>query len=104
MESLEYGVLAQLVERCVRIAEVRGSNPLSSTTSPQAAYRLRRTFFVKSPPAQPGGVELKRSIEKRRNRRSGERREKGKQKEESEKKATMEMRRIEAMQRSAPLF
>ena len=33
MESLEYGVLAQLVERCVRIAEVRGSNPLSSTTS-----------------------------------------------------------------------
>ena len=64
---------------------------------------LAATFFVKSPPAQPGGVELKRSIEKRRNRRSGERREKGKQKEESEKKATMEMRRIEAMQRPSLL-
>ena len=30
-DSLKDGVLAQLVERCVRIAEVRGSNPLSST-------------------------------------------------------------------------
>lgn len=40
-----FGVLAQMVERCVRIAEVRGSTPLGSTTSPQAAYRLRRLFY-----------------------------------------------------------
>ena len=44
-----FGVLAQMVERCVRIAEVRGSTPLGSTTSPQAAYRLRRLFLQKSP-------------------------------------------------------
>lgn len=31
-ELEEYGALAQLVARCVRNAEVRGSNPLRSTT------------------------------------------------------------------------
>lgn len=97
------GALAQLA-RAPRLH--RGGQGFESPKLHHVAascLSLAATFFVKSPPAQPGGVELKRSIEKRRNRRSGERREKGKQKEESEKKATMEMRRIEAMQRPSLL-
>ena len=45
MESLDYGVLAQLVERCVRIAEVRGSNPLSSTKQKQLALLCELFLF-----------------------------------------------------------
>ena len=43
-DSKTSGLVAQLGERCVRNAEVEGSNPLSSTTSPQTSHRLRRLF------------------------------------------------------------
>ena len=38
----DFGPVAQLVERCIRIAEVSGSNPLRSTTK----IRLSGRIFV----------------------------------------------------------
>ena len=43
----QYGPVAQLGERSVRIREVKGSNPSRSTKSPRTLYRLR-LFFYKS--------------------------------------------------------
>ena len=40
------GVLAQMVERCVRIAEVRGSTPLGSTKMEQA-IKIACSIFYK---------------------------------------------------------
>lgn len=44
INNADYGPVAQLGERCVRNAEVESSILFGSTTSPQAAYRLRRLF------------------------------------------------------------
>ena len=38
-KSLQLGPLAQLVERCIRIAEISGSNPLRSTIFNSEGYR-----------------------------------------------------------------
>ena len=42
----QYGGVAQLGERTVRIRKVKGSNPSVSTMSSQALYRLRRLFML----------------------------------------------------------
>ena len=42
----EYGALAQLVARYIRIVEVRGSNPLSSTKSKEAEPIKWFGFFL----------------------------------------------------------
>ena len=44
---LQQGRLAQLVEHSLDVRRVSGSSPLTSTTSSQATYRLRR-FFIAS--------------------------------------------------------
>ena len=44
-----FGPVAQLVERCIRIAEVSGSNPLRSTTKHRSQDRCfvsRETFLA----------------------------------------------------------
>ena len=41
----KFGALAQLVARNVRIVEVRGSNPLRSTTSLPVLQQSRQGFF-----------------------------------------------------------
>ena len=43
--KLNFGDIAQLVERCVRNAEVRGSSPLISTIK-KASKRMPFTFFI----------------------------------------------------------
>ena len=40
-----YGDIAQLVERCVRNAEVRGSSPLISTTVRLKSRKFQTGFF-----------------------------------------------------------
>ena len=42
---LQQGRLAQLVEHSLDVRRVSGSSPLTSTTSSQATYRLRRFFY-----------------------------------------------------------
>ena len=42
----KFGALAQLVARNVRIVEVRGSNPLRSTTSLPVLQQSRQGFFI----------------------------------------------------------
>ena len=51
MERLNYGVLAQLVERQVRNLEVRGSNPLCSTKNGVRFCGLR--FFAQWKRSKP---------------------------------------------------
>ena len=45
-ESSPQGELAQLVERCDRTAEVRGSNPLFSTAVFHTCWRSRRPLVL----------------------------------------------------------
>ncbi len=42
--NLKKGPIAQLVERCIRIAEIRGSIPLRSTHKKQYLPTLRQIF------------------------------------------------------------
>ena len=45
-KSLQLGPLAQLVERCIRIAEISGSNPLRSTIFNSEGYRSGHNGLV----------------------------------------------------------